>query len=118
MITKFKIFESVTDREVIYTFKTKAITHGENKDYEYTVKILQGKSEFHDDFDHMILSVENTPGSWYLSTLMEHDSFHKSYAVIDGGSNWTIDNWDKISKEFFEILPKLEMIIQTNKYNL
>jgi len=119
MITKYKIFEATErGKEIVYTLNTKAITYSGSAVYKYNVNILQGGSEYPDKYDHLILSVEGTPGSWYISTLMEHGSFYRNKAVIDGGQNWTVDNWDEVSKEFLEILPELKVRIEANKYNL
>jgi len=104
--------------DIIYTFKTKAISHGNKEDYTYNVHILKGDTKYPDKFGNFVLSIESTPGSWYVSTLMDSGSFYRNTAVIDGGQNWTVDNWDEVSKEFFEILPKLEMMVQADKYNL
>jgi len=115
-----KTFENFTERgkDIIYTLNTKAITYSGNKVYEYNVHILAGVDQFPDEYDNLILSVEGTPGAWYISTLMEYGSFYHDKAVIDGGQNWTIDNWSEVSKEFLEILPELKIRIEANKYNL
>jgi len=119
MITKYKIFENIDrGKDIVYTFRTKAITHSKNRDYEYNVNIILSEDKYSDKFGKFILSVEGTPGAWYLSTLIENDSFSHNKAIIDGGQNWTIDNWDEVSKEFHEIYPRLEMMIQANKYNI
>ena len=119
MITKFKIYEAKDrGKEIVYTFKTKAKTYSKTEVYEYNVNILLSEDEYSNKYGAFILSIEGTPGSWYLSTLIEGDSFSHDKAIIDGGQNWTIDNWSEVSKEFHEIYPRLEMMIQTNKYNI
>lgn len=115
-----KTFENKSrGKEIVYTFKTKAITHSEKTHYTYNVHILKHDSKFSSDkFGNFLLSIENTPAVWYVSTLMDSGSFYRNYAVIDGGQNWIVDNWSEVSKEFFEIFPKLEMMVQSDKYNL
>lgn len=108
-----KLFEEVDrGKEIVYTLKTKAISLGDKKNYEYNVNIIQGERKFPDEYDSLILSIQETPGAWYVSTLMDGDSFYRDKAVIDGGLRWYVDNWADISKEFLEILPELKAKIK------
>jgi hypothetical protein len=119
MITKFKIFED-KDRgtEIIYTFKNKAITFGREKPYYYNVNILyfDKPSMIKNGYDY-VLSIQGTPGSWYVKTLLEGNSKHSNIFSIQG-DDWYCDNWQDIYKELIEILPILDTMRATKKYNL
>jgi len=115
MITKFKIYEA-TDRgeEIIYTLKTQAISTSVSNTYKYNVNILETEDIGHGKYT---LSIETTPGCWYVSTLMENDRrYSKSFSIQ--GDDWLCENWRDIMKELIEILPKLDILTQTKKYNL
>ena len=91
---------------VVYTFKTKAQTEELNyhdrgeKIHEHNVHIIQGKPVGEDKFNGLILSIEDTPGYWYLSTLLEEPSaLNYNEIAIDGGAKWYCTNWQEIAKE-------------------
>jgi len=109
MITKFKIFEAIDNQEIVYTLKTKA----KSGNYEYTVNILKQIDKYSKIFGIYILNIENTPASWYLSTIL--DNCIKLDKISIQGNDWLCDNWQEIIKELLEIYPYLEKI---NKYNL
>jgi len=107
MITQFKMYEKIDRGEtVLYTLKTKAKTYSESEVYEYDVNILEGDSG-------LVLSIQSTPGSWYIETLLDTVNYDK---LSISGSDWTCDNWTEVSKELVEILPKLELMLQAKKY--
>ena len=43
-----------------------------------------------------VVTINGTPGSWYLSTLLGHNGNELS---IDLGANWTCTNWNEIRDE-------------------
>ncbi len=112
MITRFKIFE-INDKgdNVIYTLKTKAKSISNTKTYEYNVNILNSKNG-------LTLSIETTPGAWYIKTLLEEPSALNYDKLSISGSEWMCDNWSDIAKELIGVLPKLELMVQADKYNL
>jgi hypothetical protein len=116
MIKKFKIFESIREQEILYTLKTKAKTTSGDKVYEYDVVFYKG--EYDDEYGGLVLSIETTPGSWYLSTLLENDNIRYQDEISISGSDWMCDNWKDVISEVFEILPTLEILISAKKYNI
>lgn len=120
MITQFKIFENTPippkqDRgeEIVYTLKTKAITYGDEV-YEYTVNIITGNID--DEYNGLCLSIETTPGCWYLSTLLPSTRYYDKISI--SGNDWMCENWSDIMNELEEALPELKMIMTADKYNL
>lgn len=109
MITNFKIFEKQDKgEEVVYTLNTKAISEGE---YEYNVNITKANDKY-------VLSIENTPGSWYLETLLdEPNALYFDTLSIDG-NDWKIGNWREVAKELKELIPNLNTLTDIKKYNL
>jgi hypothetical protein len=104
------------NRKVIYTLKTKAYS---GKDYYYNVNIISDNdnSMVKKGYKY-ILSIENTPGSWYIKTLLEGNSMNSSVISIQG-NEWFCYNWDEIMKELKEdVLPYLETYDDVEKYNL
>jgi hypothetical protein len=118
-------------KEIVYTFKNKSysLSDDKTKKHDYNVHILKN---FEDDekydfgYDNLILSIESTPGSWYVSTLLENydkDSEKDTspdfdYFVIDGGQKWYGYNKHAIMKELIEVvsdLPKLWSDYKKNK---
>lgn len=53
-----------------------------------------------------ILSIEGTPGNWYMSTLLEN--FQKKgvpeYIWIDWGTRWSCTNWRKVLGEAVKLI--------------
>jgi len=83
MITKFKIFENKDrGKEIIYTFKNKAITYSGEKVYYYNVNIIYNDNSSM-GYDY-ILSIQGTPGSWYIKTLLEGNSKYANKFSIQG----------------------------------
>jgi hypothetical protein len=76
---------------VLKTLKVEAI---DNHGYHYAVTLRDGGYT-------PVVSVEKTPGKWYLTTLMGHAGDSLS---IDYGQNWYVTNFgairDEISKTF------------------
>lgn len=129
MITEFKIFENKDKgSNVIYTLKTKAETLSNNKIYKYNVNITldNKKTELFqklraDGYD-LVLSIEGTPGSWYLKTLLDSSTLKYSNRISIHGNYWYCVNWQEIYKELIEIEPFLLDIADSyedaEKYNL
>lgn len=118
MITKFKIFEkNDKGKEIIYTFINKAITKSEygKMEWKYDVNILLEKPMMYDNGYKYILSIESTPGAWYVNTLLDQQS-NSNRISIQG--DWYCDNWQEIMEELLEILPSLDSMIYSKKYNL
>lgn len=131
MITEFKIFEKKDKgSNVIYTLKTKAETFSNSNIYKYDVNIIldyKSDSDFYqklrkEGYD-LILSIEGTPASWYLKTLL-YDSPNLKYSnrISIQGNYWYCENWQEIYKELIEIEPFLLDIADSyenaEKYNL
>lgn len=114
--------------EIIYTFKNKVYTldYEGNKKSIYNVYLIKN---FNDDkkydfgYDNLVLSIESTPGSWYVSTLLENydkdsekdTSSDFDYFVIDGGQRWIAYNKHSIMKELIQVISDLPKL--WNKYN-
>lgn len=82
-----------------HTLKTKAL---DNHGHRYAVRLV---------FDHSdimgwkwLLRIENTPGHWYMSTLLEHGYPRQSGIAIDAGQNWNIINFDEVVAEAIELI--------------
>jgi len=97
-------------KEIVYTFNTKAQTEelkyrdrGE-KVYEHPVHIIKGERLRDDKFNGLILSIQDTPGSWYLETLVDGyggrpSALNYNEMAIDGGAKWYCTNWSEIAAE-------------------
>ena len=98
--------------EIIHTFKNEAITKilkdPNSKTHTYPIHILKGDPKYAEKYDGLILSISNTPGYWYVDTLMESPVRRSDYIYIDGGQEWACVNWDKIMNE-------LQRWLQDNK---
>lgn len=106
-----KSFERISrGKEVIHTLNTKA----KSKQYEYTVDILQGESKY-DTLDGLILSIDTTPGSWYVSTFLENPGNEISIS----GNDWICTNKQEITKELKAWLEnEYPMWKDSKKYNV
>ena len=112
--------EKSKGNNIVYTFKTKAKS-GKN---EYDVHLLKGNSEYDNtngySYNGLILSIDNTPGSWYVSTFLHYNPNNKHDTItIDGGSNWIVENGLEIEKELKYWIENIYPIYKNvNKYNL
>lgn len=125
-----KTFEEIDKgKNIVYTFKNKAIsgTHGQ---YKYIIYLLQGDPKYDKtngySYNGLVLSINGTPASWYVSTFLHYNEDYGDYATIDGGSQWTVTNMINIRRELLDWIkneyPKykeeFEMKQNVNKYNL
>jgi hypothetical protein len=51
-----------------------------------------------------ILGVEDTPGHWYMSTLLENGYPRHRWIAIDCGQDWNIVNFDQVMKEAVDLI--------------
>jgi hypothetical protein len=92
----------MTDKgyEIIDTLSTKAKSTG---NHEYNVHIVQGKQLRKDvQFKGLVLSIEDTPASWYVETLFSNDYGSPAiyYPVMSiNGNDWLCINWQEVVKE-------------------
>jgi hypothetical protein len=103
MITKFKLYEEKSrDKEIVYTFKTKAVSSG---NYEYPIHLLEGNPKFDTtngiSYNGLVISIDKTPGSWYVATFLHNQpgSQYGNDIMIDAGQNWKCTNKQEIIKE-------------------
>jgi len=103
-----KPMNEITERgkEVIYKFKTDAITETmgsrDGKQYSHPVYLIEGNPKYAPIYNGVVLSINNTPGSWYVDTLMEGDAKNNDIMYIDYGAKWICSNWSEIMKELNE----------------
>lgn len=112
--------EKSKGEEIVYTFKTKA----KADIYEYDVHLLQGDPKYDEtngySYSGLILSIDNTPGSWYVSTFLHyHPNKTHNKIIIDGGNNWVVENGLEIEKELKEWIENQYPVYKNvKKYNL
>ena len=113
--------EKSRGKEIVYTFKTKAISGK----YEYTVHLLEGKPDIDTtdgiSYGGLVISIDNTPGSWYVATFLHYSpgSQYGNDIVIDGGQNWRCTNKQEIIKELKYWLDNYFIAWkESKKYNL
>jgi hypothetical protein len=101
-------------REVIYEFKTDAITETmgsrDGKQYRHPVYLIEGNPKYAPIYNGVVLSISDTPGSWYVDTLMEGNARHSNIMYIDFGAKWICSNWSEIMKELNEWISNNETI--------
>lgn len=103
-----KGIDEATDRgsEIIYTFKTNAITEIQDspngKKYTHPVYLIKGEPKYAPIYDGVVLSISDTPGAWYVDTLMEGRSRYSDIIYIDFGQKWICSNWSEIMRELQE----------------
>jgi len=89
-------------KEIIYTFKVKAESSSPsyNNIPSQNIFLTKGKPIGEDRFNGVILSIENTPGSWYLETLyfFSHPSAI-DYDTMSINGEWRCTNWIEIMNE-------------------
>lgn len=102
--------------EIVYTFKNEAITKTlqdpNSKTYTYPVHILKGDPKYGEKYGGLILSISNTPGAWYVDTLMESPVRRSDYIYIDAGQGWACVNWDVIMGELEQWLSEYEKSVE------
>ncbi|MEY2714896.1 MAG: hypothetical protein RIT24_1239 [Planctomycetota bacterium] len=64
----------------------------DNHGHAYTVTIETGDPHF-----GPVLHVKNTPGRWFLKTLL--DGRPRARIAIDCGQHWIVDNFDAVMAE-------------------
>lgn len=64
----------------------------DNHGHAYVVKIEAGDPHF-----GPVLHVKNTPGRWFLKTLL--DGRPRARIAIDCGQHWIVDNFDAVMAE-------------------
>jgi len=103
-----KGIDEMTERgeEVIYKFKTDAITETmdsrDGKQYTHPVYLIAGNPKYAPIYNGVVLSISETPGSWYVDTLMEGNTKYSNIMYIDYGAKWICSNWSEIMKELNE----------------
>jgi len=116
-----KTFEEKSKgQEIIYTFKTKA----KSGKYDYTIHILQGKPKYDEtngySYNGLVISIDSTPGSWYISTFLHYtpDSKYKNTIHING-NDWVVTNGREIAEELEDWLKyQYPVYKDVKKYNL
>jgi hypothetical protein len=105
-----KVFHDGELREVIETtlakktLTKKAVATAYGKTYEHKVTLTLKTTNLKDyKFNHKwILDIEDTPGHWYLSTLLETPSRltgPESRLAIDFGQGWYCENIGALLRE-------------------
>ena len=79
----------------IKVLKTRA---KDNHGYEYTVYLEMDPKD-----KKWVLHVEDTPGHWYMSTLMESPEL-RSTISLDFGQRWDVINFDEIMAEAIDLI--------------
>lgn len=114
--------EFINGHEVVYKLQAKAISGK----YEYNVYITKTDPPGNDEtngysYDGLCLSIDNTPGTWYLATFLHYNprEEYRDNIVIDGGQNWICTNGREIVKELkFWLETQYPMWRDLKKYNL
>jgi hypothetical protein len=91
--------------EIVHTFETQVI---DDKLRKHIVHITQGKLlKSQERFNGLILSIEDTPGAWYIETLYTfhgEDSLNWERHSIWG--NWECINWREVMNELKDYVKK------------
>ena len=112
--------ETKRGQEVVYTFKTKA----KSGPYEYNIHLLQGDPRYDKTNGHsyngLILSIDTTPGSWYVATYLHYSPNSKySNTISISGNDWICTNRREITEELLEWIENVYPVYQNvNKYNI
>lgn len=72
--------------------KTLKVRAQDNHGYEYPVSLEMDK------YHKWVLRIEDTPGHWYMSTLLEDGRFPETISV-DLGQKWDIINFGDVMRE-------------------
>lgn len=111
--------------DIVYTFKEKAISYSDEDRsvvYKYTVHLLQGNNKYDlsngHSYNGLIISIEDTPGSWYVSTYLHYtENDRLDYGSING--DWLYYNKINIKKELVDWIENVYPYYQEiHKYNL
>ena len=62
----------------------------DNSGHSYNVSLIL-------DYGHVVVNIETTPASWFLSSLLDGKRSNEIY--IDAGQNWKCINLDEILAE-------------------
>lgn len=105
-------------KPIIYTFKTEALTGdwirmNDANLRSSSVHLIQGKALRGDPFGGVILSIQDTPGSWYVDTIVGEEG--KPAAIHDrtiqiNGPHWICTNWQ-------DIMGELKLWIESKHFN-
>jgi hypothetical protein len=83
-------------------YSYKVVLRFEEKQIGQTIDLATGK--WHNAPCHKwVLSIENTPGKWYMSTLLESDKYSSGIS-LDFGQNWNCDNFQEVLNEAKELI--------------
>lgn len=85
--------------KILYTLKTKAVDTNGNK---YTVYITEGKDLGNDKYHGMALSISETPGQWYLDTLLEKGMPTGELSIY--GNDWILTNIKELLIEALQLI--------------
>jgi hypothetical protein len=116
-----KGIDEMTERgsEVIFKFKTDAITETmgsrDGKQYRHPVYLIEGNPKYAPIYNGVVLSISDTPGSWYVDTLMEGNTKNSNIMYIDYGAKWICSNWSEIMIELNEWVSNNKEIQNVNK---
>lgn len=112
--------EKSKNKEIVYTFKTKAISsESPEGKYEYTIHLLQGDPKYTHDYNGLVLSIDKTPGSWYLDTFLEYGSDYDGDLISISGDDWYCTNRKEIMEELNNWLKnEYPYYTKTKKYNI
>jgi hypothetical protein len=124
-----KTYENVVpEKKIVYTLETKAISktkEWEEKTYQHIVDIRTSWAEPNPTkVGELVLNIQGTPASWYISTLLEGIEKRKKglyqdfYNKISIDGDWMCINYNDIMNELISILPDLEIYVSQNKYNV
>jgi len=105
--------QMVKDKEYNKTYlQTKAVSYGSTsygsrteslKEYPVYLHYLGEPDELENHYliGNWLLVIEGTPARYYLGQLLDYARGEKDKLVIDGGTNWTIHNMDKVVEEAY-----------------
>lgn len=116
-----KTYEAINrDKKIVYTFNTKAKTNGGN---EYNVHLLQGDPKYDEtngySYNGLVISIDNTPGSWYVSTFLHYTADNYSNIIHISGDDWICTNrLDIVSELRYWINNFYQVWKDSDKYNL
>jgi hypothetical protein len=119
-----KSYEALSrGKEIVYTFKEKAITVSGNNRYEYTVHLLQDNPKYDNtkgySYNGLVISIDTTPGSWYVSTYLHYNPDNDSDWGSISGNEWLYSNRRNIKRELLEwIKNEYPYYQELKKYNL
>lgn len=116
-------------KDVVYTFKAKAISGK----YEYAVHILNDDKRQDNvrkdgtnydetnghSYDNLVISIDTTPGMWYVATFLHYNEGDKGDTISIQGNDWICTNRIEIEEELKEwIKNEYPFWRELKKYNL